>query len=339
MKRERYARQALLPWIGGAGQAKICDSRVGIAGVGALGCMSAALLARAGVKGLVIADRDLVEYSNLQRQILYTESHAERRLPKVEAAAEALLGIRGDLEIEKVDADLGAEEVKELFSKVQIVLDGTDNFETRFLLNDASVSSGKPWVYAGAVSAQAAVMAILPGLGPCLRCVFPEMPPPGSQPTCEIAGVIAPAPCIAASLQVSEALKILCGREDLVTGGFHQVDLENGRFGVTKFQRDEKCPCCAGGDFSFLSERGISKTHRVCGRNGIMILAPKGTRLSLEQLESRLSPIAPVYRNPYLIQTEWEGHPITVYQDGRALVQGVDDPARARALYSKYLGM
>lgn len=335
----RHARQTILPWVGPAGQESIARSRVGVVGVGALGCTAAELLARAGVGTLVLVDRDWVEEGNLQRQLLFTEEDARQRLPKVEAAAAALLRVDASLDVRKVDGDLGADEARDLFSRVDLVLDGSDNFETRYLLNDAAVESGKPWLYAGAVGTTGALMTVLPGRSPCLRCVFPRPPAPGSAPTCETAGVLGPLPAAVASLQATEALKLCAGREDLLAGGYLQVDLLAGRFHRSRFARDPECPCCAGRKFGFLEEREGSRTHRVCGRDGVLVLAPKGTRLDLAALEERLRPLGPVFRNPYLLQVEWEGHPATVYADGRAMIQKCEDPARARALYARYLGM
>jgi adenylyltransferase/sulfurtransferase len=336
---DRYARQQVLPWIGQEGQEKIARSRVGIVGVGALGCTAANLLARAGVGTLVLVDRDWVEEDNLHRQVLYTEEDARQRLPKVEAAAAALLKANASLTVEKVDADLGPEEARELFARTDLVLDGTDNFETRFLLNDAAVEAEKPWVYAGAVGNTGALMPIVPGETACLRCAFPLLPAPGSAPTCESAGILGPLASIVASLQGAEALKFCAGRTDLVVREYLQVDLLEGRFHRTAFTRVPDCPCCGLRKFGFLDEREGSRTHRVCGRDGVLVLAPKGTRVDLAALEVRLAALGTVFRNPYLLQAEWEGCPVTVYADGRAMIQKLEDPARARSLYARYLGM
>ena len=335
----RYARQEILPWIGSKGQRCLESSTVGIAGLGALGTTCAALLARAGVGGLILVDRDVVEESNLSRQTLYTEADVSGRLPKAEAAARHLLEISSGLRLEPWIADIKSEEATELFLKCDLVLDGSDNFETRFLLNDAAVKARKPWIYAGAIGEHGALMTVLPGEGPCLRCVFPNMPPMGSVPTCETAGVFGPAPCAVASFQASEALKLLIGRREKLARGFVRVNLDGPSISVTKFPRNSECPCCAMRRFDFLEERGTSTTHHLCGQDGVMVLAPKGTRLDLRSLEARLRPLCDAYRNPYLIQAELEGHKVTIYEDGRAMIQGTNDAARARALYARYLGM
>lgn len=335
----RYARQILLPWLGEEGQARLAVSTAAVVGVGALGCVSSSFLARAGVGRLILVDRDFVELSNLHRQVLYTEQDAEERLPKAVAAAAHLRDARSDLEAEALDADLDAELARRLARECDVVLDGTDNFETRYLLNDAAVEAGKPWVYAGAVAACGSVFAVRPGVTACLRCLFPEAPAPGSAPTCETAGVLGPAVGAVASLQAAEAVKILVGKPDLCAAGLLTVDLLDWSFPKVEIPRQPACPCCAGRRFDFLEERAVSRTHVMCGRGGVMVLAPKGTKLDLGALKRRLEAIAPVFANPYLLQTEWEGHPVTLYADGRALVQKTDDPARARALYARYLGI
>jgi adenylyltransferase/sulfurtransferase len=336
----RYARQSLLPWIGAGGQDRIGKAAAAVVGVGALGGSSAGLLARAGVGRLILVDRDHVEESNLQRQVLFTERDWRERLPKVVAAERSLKEIRDDLEVEALAEDLGPERARDLFLRADVVLDGTDNFETRYLLNDAAVEADRPWIYGGAVASGGTVFAVRPGLTPCLRCLFPVPPAPGSAPTCDTAGILGPAAAVVGALQASEALKVLAGREDLCAPGLLTLDLQDLRVSRVSPPRDPECPCCGGSrSFDFLEERGTSRTHRLCGRDGVMVLAPKGTRLDLAAAEARLRPFGPVFRNPYLLQTEWEGHPVTLYADGRALIQKTPDPARARALYARYLGL
>ncbi len=335
----RYARQEILPWIGAEGQRRLAASTVGIAGLGALGTTSASLLARAGVGGLILVDRDVVEESNLSRQTLYTEADVDNRLPKAEAAARRLGEISSGVKLDQWIADIKAEEATELFLKCDLVLDGSDNFETRFLLNDAAVKARKPWIYAGAVADYGALMTVLPGEGPCLRCVFPDMPPMGSVATCETAGVFGPAPSAVASFQASEALKLLIGRGEKLARGFIRVDLGSPSIAVTRFPMDPACPCCAMGRFDFLEERGTSSTHSLCGGDAVMVLAPKGTRLDLAAVEARLRQAGEVYRNPYIIQAQLEGHSVTIYEDGRAMIKGTNDVARARVIYARYLGM
>ncbi len=336
---DRYARQTLLPWLGDEGQAKLSEARVGIVGLGALGSVSSVFLARAGVGGMLVVDRDFVEETNLNRQILYTEEDCTGRLPKAVAAERRLREIRPDLALEAVNADLDAELAVRFFEECDLILDGTDNFETRYLLNDAAVAAGKPWIYAGAVSTYGSVQVIRPGETACLRCVFLEAPPPGSAPTCDTAGVLGPAVGVVASIQAGEAVKLLAGHADLCPPGIVTVDLMTLAMTRIKVPRMPGCPCCGQKRFDYLEESAGSRTHSMCGRDGIMVLAPKGTKLDLARLEERLKAVAPVFSNKYLLQTEWEGHPITLYADGRALIQKTGDPSRARALYARYLGM
>jgi molybdopterin/thiamine biosynthesis adenylyltransferase len=335
----RYSRQTLLPWLGEKGQRSLSEACVGIVGVGAMGSASAQFVARAGIGKLILVDRDFVEESNLPRQILFDESDAAQRLPKVIAARAHLERIRSDLLVEALDADLDADLARSLFERCDLVLDGTDNFETRYLLNDTAVEYGKPWIYAGAVSTYGAVMVVRPGLTPCLRCLFPDLPAPGSAPTCETVGVLGSAVGAMASLQVTEAVKILAGRPDLCAGAILHVDLMSWAFSRVQVPINPSCPCCGERRFEFLAEAAGTKTHRVCGRDGVMVLAPKGTRIDLQALRDRVASLSPVFLNPYLLQTEWEGHPVTVYADGRVMVQKTDDPTKARALYARYLGM
>ncbi len=335
----RYARQELVPWIGAEGQRRLVESTVGIVGMGALGSASSTLLARAGVGRLILADRDVVEMSNLHRQMLYTEADVADRLPKSEAAARHLRAANSEIAIEPLIADIMAEEARELFSRCDVVLDGTDNFETRFLLNDAAVEAAKPWIYAGAVSDYGALMAIVPGEGPCLRCLFKEAPAAGSVPTCEAAGVFGSAPVSVAAFQASEAVKLLTGHKENLARWFVRISLKEPSLAITEFKMDPNCRCCQEGRFDFLEERAISSANRLCGQNGVMIIAPKGTRIDLAALESRLAIFGRTYRNKYLVQTDLEGFKLTVYEDGRTMVQNTSDAAKARSIYARYVGI
>lgn len=335
----RYQRQEILPWIGLDGQRRLGASTVGIVGLGGLGTTSSALLARAGVGALILVDRDIVEESNLHRQMLYTEDDVLQRIPKAAAAARHLREANSKMEVEPWIADVRGAEAEELFKKCDIVLDGSDNYETRFLLNDAAVKACKPWIYAGAVADFGAMMVVVPGEGPCLRCIFRDPPPMGSVPTCETAGVFGPGPAAVASFQASEALKLLVGRRDMLAGGFVSIGLANPSIKVKAFPRDAKCPCCQMRRFDFLEERSVSSAGRLCGQDGVMITAPKGTMLDLCALESHLKPVGNVYRNAYLVQAELEGFKLTIYEDGRAMVHGTDDVIRARTIYARYIGM
>jgi len=243
----RYSRQTALSWMGVSGQRALSRATASVVGIGGLGCASAHILARAGIGRLLVVDRDVVETSNLHRQILYTESDVSQRLPKAVAAARRLRAMRSDLAVKPIDGDLTPDEMLALFEDSDLVLDGSDNHETRYLLNEASLETGTPWIYAGAVALDANSMTIFPGSGPCLCCVFPDPPEPGSAPTCESHGVLAPAPVAIAAFQSAEALKILSGRPDLAIRGLVHLDLMAGRMRRLSVDRDPSCPCCAGG--------------------------------------------------------------------------------------------
>ncbi len=335
----RYQRQELVPWIGADGQRRIAGSTVGIVGMGALGSTSSALLARAGVGRLILADRGVVEESNLHRQMLYTERDVSERLPKSEAAARHLRDANSSITIEPLITDVMAEEAEELFSRCDLVLDGTDNFETRFLLNDAAVKSQKPWIYAGAVADYGALMVVVPGEGPCLRCLFPEAPAAGSVPTCETAGVLGAAPVLVAAFQVSEAIKLLAGHREKLARGFVRISLAEPSMTAAELRINPQCRCCQEGRFDFLEEKVTSSANRLCGQNGVMIIAPKGTKIDLAALESRLALLGKTYKNDYLVQAELDGFKLTIYEDGRTMVQNTDDAAKARSIYARYIGI
>ncbi|MEJ2367866.1 MAG: ThiF family adenylyltransferase [Acidobacteriota bacterium] len=339
MSSTRYSRQERLPWLGQSGQGRIERSSVGIVGLGALGGTAAELLARAGVSRIVAVDRDIVDLSNLHRQILYTEDDVRNRLPKAHAAAARLRSIRSDLDVQAWNLDLGPEQALRLFREVDLVLDGTDNYETRYLLNDAAVHEDKPWIHSGVVGMAGSVLTVVPGESPCLRCLFPESPPPGTAPTCDTAGVLGPAASFVASLQAAEALKILSRHTELLMEGMARIDLLDFSVRLTSLPRDPQCPCCGRRSFDYLEERKGSRTHSLCGRDAVMLVPERETRLDLAKAEQTLAAMSPVYRNSFILQTEWEGHAVTLFTDGRAMIHGTQDVAFARTLYARYLGM
>ncbi|MFI5174234.1 MAG: ThiF family adenylyltransferase [Terriglobia bacterium] len=337
----RYSRQILFEPIGPEGQERLLHSRVVILGLGALGTVSAELCARAGIGSLVLVDRDFVEESNLQRQILFDEQDAAEHLPKAIAAARKLRGINSKIKIRGLVLDANASNIEHLVRNSSLLIDGTDNFESRFLINDACVKLKVPWIYGAAVASEGAVMVILPGVTPCLRCLFEDLPPAGSAPTCETAGVIAPAVTVVASLQVAEAMKILVGQLDRVCRTFRSFDVWRNTFQEVDLNgaRDGKgCVACGSGRFEFLEPQGVSRTHRLCGRNAIEVLPAQPMQLSLPDLEKKLSAAGAVQSNPYLVRCVLEEVTLNVFADGRAIVQGTHDPALARSLYAKYVG-
>jgi molybdopterin-synthase adenylyltransferase len=337
--RERYVRQMRYAPLGEEGQWRLMMGRALVCGCGALGSMIAALLARAGVGKLRIVDRDFLELNNLQRQMLYDEADVAAGLPKAIAAAEHLRRINSAIEIEPVVADVTAANVLELCRDVDVVLDGTDNFETRFLVNEAALKLGLPWVYGGAVGASGQTMTVLPGESPCLRCVVPEAPPPGTLPTCDTAGVLGPIIGVVASIQAGEAIKILSGNRAAASRSLTVIDLWDNRIrqmGLARL-REQGCPTCRGGDYPWLSGKSGSQTAILCGRNAVQI-HPAAGRISLDALAEKLYGVGRVNRNAYLLRVAIDDYQLTIFPDGRAIIGGTDDIATARTLYAKYVG-
>ncbi len=349
---DRYHRQTLLPGFGPEGQERLADARVAIVGCGALGCASADLLVRAGVGSVTLIDRDIVELTNLQRQALYDERDAAEAMPKAEAAKRRLSAVNSGVTIHAVVADLSADNAERILEGATVLVDGTDNFDTRFLLNDVSIRLGIPYVYGGAVGTRGMAMTVLaPGEReaeglPCLRCLFPEPPPPGSQPTCDTVGVLGPVVAMVGAYQAGEALKLLLGRADLVMRSLLDFDPWNGerRRLPLAGARDPACPCCVQGRFEFLSGERASGTAALCGRDAVQVSPRAGQRIDLAALAGRLAATGDFRLGPFTLAgtlNESSGAPgvrLTVFRDGRALVQGTTDAARARTLYDRLIG-
>lgn len=335
---DRYSRQKLYAPLGEAGQARLRAATVSIVGMGALGCASATLLARSGVGRLRLYDRDFVELDNLQRQVLYDESDAAQDLPKAQAAARRLRAVNSDVAVEPFVVDVNAANVRSVTEGADLVMDGTDNFETRMLINEACLEAGRPWVYAGCLGASAMVMAVVPGRTPCLRCLLPALPPPGSSPTCDTAGILNSAVTAAVSFQVAEATKILAGKLEALAPGVFSADLWQAEFHVFRLQRDPDCAACARGRFDHLNGAAGSQATSLCGRRAVQIVPAATTPVDLDALVRRLSALGSVRRSEFLIKFAAEDFELTVFGDGRAIIQGTDDIARARALYARYIG-
>ncbi len=334
---DRYARQELLAVLGRLGQQRLSRGSVLIAGCGALGCVVASTLARAGVGRIDIVDRDVPERNNLQRQILFDERDVDAGTPKAEAAARRLRKANACIEITGHVVDLNPRNVETMIADADVVLDGTDNFETRYLINDACVKHGIPWIYGGVIGTSGMTMTILPGKGPCLRCLLPASPPPGSLPTCESLGVLATAPAVIASIQATEAIKLLSGAEpstDLLS-----IDLWTQSFKRIKVAVADDCPACRRGSFDFLEGRETSWTTSLCGRNAVQITPPRDAALSLERLCESLASSGKVSFNGYLLRFLVKDYEMILFPDGRAIVKGTAQESEARNLYSKYLGM
>jgi len=335
----RYSRQILFPGIGKDGQKKLLGSRVLLVGCGALGASHAEILARAGVGFIRIVDRDFVEFSNLQRQTLYSESDAKDRLPKAVAAKNRLAQINSEIEINAVIADVNNSNIESLVEDVDLVLDGTDNFQVRYLVNDACVKLEKTWIYGAAVSSYGTSMTIIPGETPCLRCIFEEMPAAGSSPTCDTAGVIQPIVSTISSIQVSEAIKILVGKKDKLHKSLVQVDVwENDWRKIKLSEPNEDCITCQKHEFEFLAAENAEFSTSLCGRDAVQIQPPNPSPLDLIKLADSLKNLGEIKLNEYLLRLNVEDYEITVFKDARAIIRGTDNTTVARSIYAKYVG-
>lgn len=339
----RYIRQTIYEHMDEAAQRRLLESRVTLIGCGALGTVLANMLVRAGVGFLRIIDRDYVEWNNLQRQDLFDERDAADGNPKAVAAAERLGRINSDVEIEPVIADVHSGNIESLVNGSGLYLDGTDNFEIRFLINDVAVKRKTPWVYGACVGTSGMVMPIIPGTTPCLRCIWERPPPPGMNPTCDTAGILAPIVHMVAGLQALEAIKILTGRLDAVGRRLIQIDAWRGQFDAFDMGgalEGGQCRCCKQGLFDYLAGEHASRSTTLCGRDAVQIAAPEGTSVNLEALAAQVAPVAgtPPKSNRYLLRFEVDGCEFTLFRDGRAIIKGVTEPDQARALYAKYIG-
>ncbi len=336
---ERYSRQVLFTEIGKEGQEKLLKSRVLLVGCGALGASHAEMLARAGVGFLRIVDRDFVEFSNLQRQTLYSESDAKERLPKAVAARNRLSAINSGIEIDAVIADINHSNIEDFVKDIDLVLDGTDNFQIRYLVNDACVKYGKTWVYGAAVSSYGTSMTIIPGETPCLRCIFEEIPSAGSSPTCDTAGVIQPVISTISSIQVSEALKILVDKKDKLHGSLVQADAwENDWRKIKLSGPNPDCKTCVQENYEFLAAENIDFSTSLCGRNAVQVHPPNSSNVDLRSCAKDLKKLGDVKVNEYLLRFNVDNYELTLFKDARAIVRGTDDPTVARSVYSKYVG-
>ncbi|CAN5350081.1 molybdopterin-synthase adenylyltransferase MoeB [soil metagenome] len=336
---ERYSRQILFNQIGKNGQEKLLNSRVLLVGCGALGASHAEILGRAGVGFLRIVDRDFVEFTNLQRQTLYSESDAKERLPKAVAANNRLTEINSEIEIDAIVADVNHSNIESFVKDVDLILDGTDNFQIRYLINDTCVKLKKTWIYGAAVSSYGTTMTIFPNETPCLRCIFEEMPDAGSSPTCDTAGVIQPIISSISAIQTTEALKILTGNFDVLHKSLIQIDVWQNDWRKIKLGKPNKdCETCAKRNFEFLDAESAEFSAVLCGRNAVQI-APRATQINLENLAEKLKSHGEIKLNEYLLRLTIEDYELTVFRDGRAIIRGTDDISVARSVYAKYIGL
>ncbi len=322
---------------GPEGQERLRASTAVLVGCGAIGAATASLLVRAGIGRLRILDRDFVETSNLQRQSLFTEADASETLPKAVAAERALHAINSDVQVEGIIADLTPRNGLDMLSGFSLILDGTDNFETRFLLNDFSVKSGTPWIYAAAVASYGVTMAILPGKTACLACLLDSASAIGLEETCDTIGVLGPIVNLIASLQSAEAMKLLAARDSALHGRLLSCDIWTGHLQSLHPERNSDCQVCIHHDFAHLS--GEAQPHiTMCGRDSVQI-HERGRALDLKALQARLaSSVSDVRQNGFLLRFLIPPYEMTVFTDGRAILKGTKDPAVARSLYAKYIG-
>ena len=335
---DRYSRQVLFAGIGPAGQQLLASAHVAIVGVGATGAAAASLLARAGVGTLTLIDRDFVEPSNLQRQVLFDEADAHESLPKAEAARRKIALFNSTITVHARIADLVPANIHELLAPAQIILDATDNFETRYLINDFAVQQSRPWIYAAAIGAYAATMNILPGDAPtaCLACIFPK-PPTGPVETCDTSGILATAVNLAASIQVTEALKFLTRQTQLMRRTLLSWDLwSNEHSQINAGKPNPDCPVCGQHVFSHLAGEG--RPHiTLCGRNSVQI-HEHHRPVDFAAMRDRLAPHGTVRFNDLLLRFDRPPHTLTLFADGRAIIQGTTDVTLARSLYARFIG-
>ena len=341
---EKYSRQILFSGMGEAAQEKILRASAVLVGCGALGTAVAGLLVRSGLGRLRIIDRDFIEPSNLQRQTLFEEADAREALPKAVAAERRLRAVNSSVEVEGIIADLAPQNALQLLSGFPLILDGTDNFQTRFLINDVAVSMGVPWIYAAVVGSYGVTITIRPGETACLACMLEGgsehdgMFALGDEPTCDTAGVLGTAANLIASIESTEAIKILSGQPNALHGRLISCDVWQGKFQSIRVERNSACRACVRREFSFLA--GDQQPHiTLCGRDSVQI-HERGRHLNLDDLGQRLTrvPVAEVRNNNFLLRFRIPPYEVTVFADGRAIIKGTKDPAVARSLYARYIG-
>jgi adenylyltransferase/sulfurtransferase len=334
----RYSRQERFAPIGREGQARLRAARILVVGCGALGSALAETMVRAGVGRLTLVDRDLVEPSNLQRQSLFDEDDAARARPKAVAAEARLRQLNSDVSIQGVVADLDGANAEGFVRQADVVLDGTDNFETRYLVNDVCLRAGVPWVYGACVAAHGAALVVRPGRTPCLRCVLGERPAAGSGETCDTVGVVGPIVQVVAGVQAAEAMKLLTRDEDALLPGLLTADLWAGTFDVMDLRgRDPWCPSCVERRYDYASSAARASTV-LCGRDAVQLRGQAGATVDLRALAARLRPAGEVMANDHLVRFRSSDAELVVFADGRAIVKGVADAARARSVYARYVG-
>ena len=339
---ERYSRQILFQHIGEERQKLLMDSYAVVVGCGALGTVSSSYLTRAGIGHIRIIDRDFIEESNLQRQILFDENDIAEGIPKAIAAQRKLRGINTKTNIEGIVTDVNYANIDELTKNADIILDGTDNFETRFLINDFCVKNNIPWIYSACIGSRGVMMNIIPSKTPCLRCVFETMPQMGSFPTCDTAGVIGSIAGVIGSIQVTEAIKILTKNYESINKTLLEIDVWDTRYkqiDVSSLRNLNNCPTCKSHKYRYLEAENGVMTTLICGKNAVQVMYRNISNIDLEKLAKRLASISDVSSNEFMLKFHVKDHEFTVFPDGRAIITGTNDLSTAKSLYSKYLGM
>jgi adenylyltransferase/sulfurtransferase len=335
--RDRYSRQTIFPRIGEAGQARLLKSNAVIIGCGALGCNIANLLVRAGVGKVRIIDRDFIEFHNLQRQVLFDEADIKAGLPKAVAAERHLRKVNSTIEIKGIVADVNFSNIEELCRDADVILDGLDNFETRFLINDFALKYKIPWVYGGAIASNGMTMNIIPGETPCFRCIYSTVPAPDRTITCETAGIVGMVPAIIGSIQATEAIKILMGAPE-INREIILIDVWTDTFDRVKIKPREGCPTC-NCNYEFLETGSALKTTSLCGQNrAVQVVNTKAKTVPLSKLAAQLKDVSNVFRNKYMLRFEAKDHQFTVFPDGRTIIKNTIDESEAQKLYDKYVG-
>jgi molybdopterin-synthase adenylyltransferase len=338
----RYARQIRYAPFGEEGQRKLASARALVCGCGALGSVIANTLVRSGLGYVRLVDRDFLELNNLQRQVLYDEADVAAGLPKAIAATNKLRAINSQVTVDPVVTDVDFTNIEELTDGIDVILDGTDNFETRMLLNDVALKRRIPWVYGGCLGAEGQTMTILPGETACLRCLMNDTPQPGTTPTCDTAGILAPIVNIIASLQANEALKIASGNVAAINRQLMILDVWDNRVrqvSLESLRESGQCPACNGSEYPWLDGSRASRSAILCGRNAVQLSPPDRATMSLEKLAEKLSAVGRVTQNRYLVRATIDDYVLTLFADGRAIVSGTDDISTARSVYAKYVGV
>lgn len=335
---ERYSRQTVFKEIGEEGQKKLLKARVAVIGIGALGTVIANNLARSGVGFIRLVDRDFIDITNLQRQTLFTEEDVKGNLPKAVAAARHLQEANSEIALEPVCADVNARTAAGLIQDTDLVLDGTDNMETRFLINEACCKLGIPWIYGGALASYGATMNIIPGKTPCFQCLYPDIPTSGALETCASAGVLNMITGIIGCIESAEALKILTGNPHINTK-LRYFDVWDYSFSGIELKRDPECPVCGKGRYNRLERNEGSNTSVLCGRGSVQVVPAGPAHMDFGALAARLEKLGRVRYNEYLLKFEKDELEITLFADGRAIIKNAVDENAAKSIYSEYIGL